>query len=252
MYNESYELMTAAAVKKVDFLKKNPTGYILLSIIAGAFIGLGVMIMSVTGAFASGTPYVKLAMGAVFASALSLVVMAGGELFTGNNMSVFAGFLRKKVPAGDMFRLWVVCFAGNWAGSLLIAGLFLAANIPSDAVGDFMVLSSLAKVSMGPAVLFARAVFCNIMVCLGVWCTFRCKSESGKLIMIFWCILIFVACGGEHTVANMTMLTVGLAKGGIAVSGYFYNILLAAIGNIVGGALCIALPYHLIGKEKNN
>lgn len=80
MYNESYELMTAAAVKKVDFLKKNPTGYILLSIIAGAFIGLVVMIMSVTGAFASGTPYVKLAMGAVFASALSLVVMAGGEL----------------------------------------------------------------------------------------------------------------------------------------------------------------------------
>lgn len=250
MFKDAYEAMTAAAAVKVGYLKKSPAGYVILSAVAGAFIGLGVMIMSVTGAFAQGTPYVKLAMGAVFASALSLVVMAGGELFTGNNMAVFAGWLRGEVKLADMLRLWAVCFLGNWAGSLLIAGLFLAADMPSDAVGDFMVGASVTKTTMAPSVLFARAVFCNIMVCLGVWCTFRCKSESGKLIMIFWCILIFVACGGEHTVANMTMLTVGLAKGGIALSGYFYNILFAAVGNIVGGALCIALPYHLVSKEK--
>lgn len=253
MFKEEYAAMVGAANKKVAFMDNKPAGYMVLSMIAGAFIGLGVMIMSVTGAYAAGTPYVKLMMGAVFASALSLVVMSGGELFTGNNMVIFAGWLRGEVAMGRMLKLWALCFIGNWIGSIAVSLLFVGSAIPVDIVSDFMVNASAGKMALPVGTLLCKAIFCNIMVCLGVWCTFKCRSESGKLIMIFWCILIFVACGGEHTVANMTMLTVGMLKGagtaGITWGGYFYNILVAAIGNIIGGAICIALPYGFVSRD---
>ncbi|WP_434084709.1 formate/nitrite transporter family protein [Lacrimispora xylanisolvens] len=92
-----------------------------------------------------------------------------------------------------------------------------------------------------------------MLVCLAIWCSFRCKSESGKLIMVFWCLFAFITSGYEHSIANMTLLTVGvLSPNGAAVSlsGYFYNILVVTLGNMAGGILFTAVPYYLISGKK--
>ena len=101
--------------------------------------------------------------------------------------------------------------------------------------------------------LITRAVLCNILVCLTVWCPFRLKSETAKLIMIFWCLFIFLTAGFELNVANITLLSsalLGLFKEGLSLGGYFYNILLSTLGNLLGGIWRVALPYYLLSREK--
>lgn len=101
--------------------------------------------------------------------------------------------------------------------------------------------------------LITRAVLCNILVCLAVWCTFPLKSETAKLIMIFWCLFIFLTADFELNVANITLLSsalLGLFKEGLSLGGYFYNILLSTLGNLLGGIWGVALPYYLLSREK--
>ena len=106
--------------------------------------------------------------------------------------------------------------------------------------------------SLPPLVLFLRGILCNVLVCLAVWCGFRCKSDSGKLIMTFWCLYAFFTCGFEHSVANMTVLTLGLlnpAGMAVSLSGYGYNLLWVTLGNIVGAVLFLAIPYGIASKK---
>jgi nitrite transporter NirC len=110
-----------------------------------------------------------------------------------------------------------------------------------------------AKMSIPFWPLLMRGILCNILVCLATWCSFKCKSESAKLIMIFWCLFVFITAGFEHSVANMTLLTIGLfAPDGANVSiiGYIYNIAVVTFGNMIGGAIFLALPYYIISKKK--
>jgi nitrite transporter len=93
------------------------------------------------------------------------------------------------------------------------------------------------------------------LVCLAVWSSYRAKSESGKLIMIFWCLFVFVTAGFEHSIANMTLLTIALLKpfsAAVSIGGYFYNILVVILGNMVGGILLVALPYAAISRQKED
>jgi nitrite transporter NirC len=120
-------------------------------------------------------------------------------------------------------------------------------------VGEFIAATAATKMSVPFFPLLLRGVLCNVLVCLAVWCNFRCKSESGKLIMIFWCLFAFITSSFEHSIANMTLLTVALFapfEAAVSVGGYFYNILVVTLGNMLGGILFIALPYYVISKKK--
>ena len=152
-----------------------------------------------------------------------------------------------------MGKVLAVCMLGNWLGAILLSVLFAATGLTNGALGEYMAASAQAKMNMPVVALIARGVLCNILVCLAVWCTFRLKSETAKLIMIFWCLFIFVAAGFEHSVANMTLLTTALlgpSLDGMNLWGYFYNILLSTLGNLLGGIWGVALPYYLISREK--
>ena len=95
--------------------------------------------------------------------------------------------------------------------------------------------------------------FSAFLVCLAVWCGFKCKSESGKLIMIFWCLFAFITTGFEHSIANMTLLTISLLapmEAAVTIGGYAYNLIVVTLGNMVGGILFVAIPYYLISKKK--
>jgi len=247
VFKEEFTAAANGASAKSRLLKNNPAGYFLLSVLAGMYIGFGVLLVFTLSGALAGSPATKLVMGCCFGVALSLVVIAGAELFTGNNMVMFAGFLRKTVSSGDVIILWIVCWAGNLLGSALLAVLFYGTGLYSGATLDAMTTAAAVKMTAGFIPLLTRGILCNTLVCLAVWCGFRCKSEAGKLIMIFWCLLAFFATGFEHSIANMTLLTLGILDNGgnemITMGGYWFNLLTVTLGNMIGGILLVAIPY---------
>lgn len=248
MFGKEYDALSNAATGKSQLLKKNPFGYLLLSALAGMFIGFGNLLINVEGGLLNGAPYTKIVMGASFGVALSLVVLAGAELFTGNNLVMMSGILKKKVKVSDAIILWIVCWIGNLLGSILLALLFQASGLNTPATATFLSTAAAAKMSAPFGALIARGILCNILVCLAVWCGTKLKSDAGKLIMIWWCLFAFITCGFEHSIANMTQLTVALlAPSGQAVSlaGYVYNLLTVTLGNMIGGILFVAVPYYI-------
>lgn len=253
MFKEEFGAVAKAAAAKVGMLKKNPVGYFILSMLAGVFVGFGVLLAFTIGGLLEGQPHAKIVMGLAFGVALSLVVMAGAELFTGNNLVMTAGIGEKTITFGDAVKLWVVCYLGNWVGSILLAVVFTSTGLVTGAVGEFIAAGAETKMGLPVMALFTRGILCNMLVCLAVWCATKCKSESGKLIMIFWCLFAFITTGFEHSIANMTLLTIGLIEPfekAVSMGGYFYNILVVSLGNMVGGILFVALPYYIASRKK--
>lgn len=254
MFSEDYTAAANAAAAKAALLRRNPGGYVVLSVLAGMFIGFGVLLVFTLSGAMAGSPFTKLVMGSTFAVALSLVVCAGAELFTGNNMVMTAGLLRKTVTSAEVFRLWAVCWLGNLAGSVLLAAIYSATGLYSGAALAAMTDAAAAKMTAGFVPLLTRGILCNTLVCLAVWCGFRSRSEAGRLIMVFWCILAFFATGFEHSIANMTLLTLALINNGgneaVSFGGWCFNLLTVTIGNMIGAVLFVALPYHFASAER--
>lgn len=253
MFKDEYQAVCNGGVAKLNLMKNNPVGYFVSAMVAGMFISFGSFVAFVIGCVINGADaacWTKVVQAVAFASALSLVVMAGAELFTGNNFVMGAASLRKKVSWGDSCKLWGFCWIGNLVGSLLSVLAFKLSGIPTGDTAAYFAKISEGKIALGPVELLARAILCNILVCLAVWCATKLKTESGKLIMVFWCIIVFMICGFEHSIANMSIEGVALFNGDIAIGGYLYSVILATVGNMIGGIVFVALPYHLISKEK--
>lgn len=134
MYQDEFSAMTNAAAAKVGLLKKNPLGYFLMSMLAGAYIGFGILLIFTESGLMAGNPAAKIVMGASFCVALSLVIIAGAELFTGNTMVMTAGVLEGKISAAELLKLWCVCWLGNVAGSVLALPALLRER-PADRCG---------------------------------------------------------------------------------------------------------------------
>jgi nitrite transporter NirC len=253
LFNDEITAVSNAAKAKDNLLANNPAGYILASVLGGIFIGLGALLAFTAGGLLTGNPFARILMGCVFGGALSLVVIAGGELFTGNIFVMTAGFAKKTVSAGACFKIWALSYFGNMIGSIILAVIFVCCGLAAGGVGDFISGASTAKMSIPPLALICRGVLCNILVCLAVWCSFRCKSETAKLIMIFWCLLALMTTGYEHCVVNMTVLSVSLlspaAGAVVSLGGWIYNIALSTLGNMIGGIIFVALPYSVISRQ---
>lgn len=251
MIGGSLVVVAEAARGKAVHLETRPLGYLVLSLLAGIYVGFGIVLIFAVGAplLAAGSAAAKLAMGASFGIALSLVVFAGAELFTGNNMVMTVGWLRRTVSARALLAVWLVSLLGNLLGSLALAWLVarsgVLAGAPHREVIERVVVG---KMSLAVTPLFVRGMLCNWLVCLAVWCALRANSEAGKLVMIFWCLFAFIGAGFEHSVANMTLLGVGLFQAhGPAVSwaGFVHNLVPVTLGNVVGGALFVGAAYWL-------
>lgn len=255
MTDSTVTTAAAAARQKYDYLKANPLGYLVLSALAGAYVGFGIVLIFAIGAplSAAGSPFVKVVMGASFGVALSLVVFAGSELFTGNNMVMTVGVLRRTVGPNAVAAIWVLSFLGNLAGSLLLAWLVAR----SGALGGapqlaFIQKTAETKMHLPTGELFFRGLLCNWLVCLAVWSAMRATSEAGKLIMIFWCLFAFIGAGFEHSVANMTLLGIALFQDhGAAVGwdGFVHNLVPVTLGNIAGGAVFVGGLYWLSNER---
>jgi nitrite transporter len=249
MTEATIESATAAAEAKAVYLRENPLGYLVLALLAGTYIGFGIVLIFAIGAplLAANSPAAKLAMGASFGIALALVIFAGSELFTGNTMVMTIGLLRGRSSPLDLALVWLFSFAGNLLGGLLLAWIVARTGVLGAAPHLAVIQSAVAaKMHLSFGVAFWRGVLCNWLVCLAVWTAMRTTSDAGKLIMIFWCLFAFIAAGFEHSVANMTLLAIGLLQSHpatITVAGMVRNLVPVTLGNIVGGGLFVGGAY---------
>jgi len=251
MYKTEMQKISDTSETKIAFMKKSPLSYILLSALAGIYLGFGiVLIFSISGpiAAAGGGAYLNLIMGTTFGIALSLVIFAGSELFTGNNMVFAISSLEKRVGLGPIILLFVMCFIGNYLGSAFLAWLVVKGGSLPEASNQLILKVSAMKMALDPQEAFIRGILCNWLVCLAVWISLRAKEETARLIMIFWCLFAFIGSGFEHSIANQTLLSMAmfLPHGPeISIAGFAHNQLFVALGNLVGGGAFVGAVYWL-------
>ena len=243
----------------------------LLAVIAGAFIALG-GVGSSTAAVGVEPAIGKLISGCIFPGGLTMVLLAGSELFTGNCM-LSIPLLEKEIKFTGMLKNLVVVYLGNMVGGLLVAASMTYTghySLYNNAMAVSMLSTAAAKcvIPFGQAVV--KGIFCNFLVCLAVWVSFAAKDVAGKIIGLFFPIMIFVICGFEHCVANMYYIGAGLFAKGVpayaeaaAAAGVnleaitwsnflITNLVPVTIGNIIGGSICVGAAYWFLYLKKSS
>ena len=222
-----------------------------LAVLAGAFISLGALFfLVVTSNTGLGFGVTRLIGGLAFSLGLVLVVVAGAELFTGNNLIAMA-WAGGHVGTGAVLRNWLLVYAANVAGCLGTVGLAVMADTASlggGAVGQTALAVAGAKAALPWPEAFARGVLCNALVCLAVWLTLGGRSVTDKILAILFPITAFVAMGFEHSIANWFFLPYGWWLGGDTVvppTAALVNLAVVTAGNVVGGTLLVAGVYWL-------
>jgi formate/nitrite transporter len=247
----------------------------VLAVLAGAFIAMGAVFATTVTAGGAALPYgvARLLGGLAFSLGLILVVVAGAELFTGNNLIVMA-WAGRKVSTAHLLRNWAIVYAGNFVGAIGTAGLLFVSKqytFGEGAVGEQALATATAKTGLGFVQAIALGALCNALVCLAVWLAYSARSVADKILAIVPPIAAFVAAGFEHSVANMYFIPMGLlvktndafvaAHPVIGLShltwGRFLyaNLLPVTVGNVIGGALMVGAVYwfvYLRGQEEED
>jgi formate transporter len=197
-----------------------------------------------------------------FSLGLILVVVAGAELFTGNNLLVMA-WASHRLTTQELLRNWLVVYLANFAGALGLVGLVYLSNysqMNGAAVATQAVKIAAAKAALPFAEAFFKGVLCNILVCLAIWLALAGRSIVDKICAIVFPISAFVAAGFEHSVANMYFIPLGiLLKDRVPASAaeqlnwtaLWTNLLPVTLGNIAGGSVLVALVYYFIYQRGN-
>ncbi len=223
----------------------------VLAVLAGAFISIGALffIVVITGSTAGFGP-TRVLGGISFSVGLILVVIAGAELFTGNNLIAMA-WATKLISTRDVLRNWLISYIGNVIGCTGTVLFALWANVGilgGGAVGTTAVQIAKAKAELSLAEAFSRGILCNALVCLAIWIAMGGRSVTDKILAIVFPITAFVVIGLEHSIANWFLLPLGIAldsQNVIPVYGVVMNILAVTAGNMVGGTLLVAGVYWI-------
>lgn len=237
---------------------------ILLGILAGAFIAIGGASSNVAVHSLSDVGLARTLAGVIFPVGLMMIVLVGGELFTGNCL-IIMGVLDKKVTWLQMARNLCIVYLSNLVGSLIIDALIFYSgqyDYTSGLLGAYTIKVALAKATISPLKGFTSGIMCNILVCVAILAAAAAKDATGKIWAIFFPILAFVASGYEHCVANMYYIPAGMfaasnpayvAKAeeaygittqqceALSVGGMIQNLIPVTLGNIVGGSLCLGV-----------
>lgn len=254
MYEDTLTDVGDAAATKARIASDRLGAYLVHSAMAGAYVGFGIVLIFAFGTplAAAGSPFTGLVMAATFGVALSLVIVAGSDLFTGNTMIMTVGALRGQSNWADLARVWGWSWVGNLVGSGLLAVLAVTAGT-FDGDPSLVLEIAAGKMTAGPLTLFAKAVLCNWLVVLAVWSAFKVENEAARLLMVWWCLLAFIGSGFEHSVANMTLLSMAnLLPHGSAVSwtGMAYNLSVVTVGNVVSGSIAMGVGYWFVAGEE--
>ncbi|WP_337403512.1 formate/nitrite transporter family protein [Suilimivivens sp.] len=227
---------------------------LVLGIFAGIYIGFAGIASTTASATIENPSVARLLSACVFPAGMAMVLIAGSELFTGNNLIIIS-LLEKKIKLTEMLKNWFFVFAGNFIGASFVAVMVVYAGIPGlydGRLAEKMVAAALTRVNQTFPEAFARGVLCNILVCVAVWGAFAAKKVSGKLLMSFWPVMLFVLCGFEHSIADiyfgvsglLTMTKYGVSGDALTLASLLLkNLLPVTLGNIAGGAGIVGCGY---------
>jgi formate/nitrite transporter len=240
----------------------------MLAILAGSFIALGAEFFTIS-TFDSNLSigFTRLIGGATFSLGLILVIVAGAELFTGNNL-IMMGIASGVVTYKQLLKNWSVSYLGNFIGSISMVFLMYFTNLwkmKDNLLGASSVIIAAGKVNLTFVEGFTRGILCNALVCLAVWLCFSARTVVSKILAIIFPITAFVASGFEHSIANMYFIPMGMLLknnqdvlaevlkvnpdiilSNLNISGFLGNLLSVTIGNIIGGAVMVGIVYWLI------
>ena len=246
MYQETIEKCAANASRIKNTARENPLSFWIGSLMAGAYVGLGIILIFTLGNLID-PAFRPLVMGATFGIALTLVIIAGAELYTGHTMFLTFGIKTGRLNTVQATSILLQSWTGNLIGSITVAYLFYLGGggqiLPVD--GSLVHKVALAKTTAPALVLFAKGILCNWLVCLAIW---MCQRVDGaaKFIAIWWCLLAFIASGYEHSIANMTLFALswfGAHTPEYTLGGIGYNLWWVTLGNTVSGVLFMGLGY---------
>ena len=240
-------LQTVAVAKATAKLRK----LFIMGFMAGAFIAFAAVASTIASMNLLAHPETfglgKLISGAVFTAGLIMVVLGGAELFTGNSL-MLTGLLAHKITPRQLLRNWTVVYLANFLGGLFVAGMIALAGSFAMNGGLFGITASNianTKVGLGFFQALILGILCNLLVCLAVWLAATAKSVPGKVLAIFFPIMLFIVSGFEHSIANMYYIPAGFfASGNYDWWGMLGNLVPVTLGNIIGGGLFVAGAYH--------
>ena len=235
-----------------------------LGVLAGGFIGLGAMFFTLVVSDGNlSFAIARVLGGVVFSLGLILVIVAGAELFTGNNLLVMAT-VAGRISASRCLQNLMVIYVANLIGAVGLAGLVALSNhwqMGSSAVGKTALGIAAAKCALPFGEAFFKGVLCNVLVCLAVWLAMAGRTVTDKVLAIVFPITAFVACGFEHSVANMYFIPLGVFLQDQAIAtetanlaslgwvGFARNLLPVTLGNLVGGAGMVGLVYWIVYRR---
>lgn len=252
MSTKEVEMMAHAAFNKAKLCNEQFGKFFIRAIMAGFFIVVATILSNVSAAVLYPTypQFGKLLGSFLFSIAIVLIVFIGGELFTGNNMTMAMGAYNRECSISDVIKVWAVSYIGNFIGAFLLSAIFIGSGASHQILVDYYNSFVQAKLAAAPVQLVLRGMMCNFMVCLAVLTGTRMKSESGKLIVMFCVIMAFVVAGFEHCIANMGTFSIAyMLLGGLDMGLVAKSMIFVTIGNILGGAVLLALPLKLMSTE---
>ena len=224
------------------------------------FIGFAGIASTTASATIASASVARLVSACVFPAGMAMVLVAGSELFTGNNLIIIS-VLQKKATVAGMLKNWFFVFLGNFIGAGFVAVMVVYSHVPdlyNGLLAQKVVAAAMSRINQSFSEAFMRGVLCNILVCIAVWAAFAAKRVSGKLLMSFWPVMLFVLCGFEHSIADIYFGIAGIAAAGeygIAAAGLNFgsfllkNLLPVTLGNIVGGAGIVGIGYWLVYRR---
>ncbi|TCO75252.1 formate/nitrite transporter family protein [Marinisporobacter balticus] len=273
------EIATATVQTGIKKTRLSMLSQLILGILAGSFIAFASegSNMAAFNLFAKPETYGlgKVLAGSIFGTGLMLVLLAGGELFTGNTLIIIS-VLEGEVSIRDMLKNWVTVYIGNFIGSLFIAFMIVQSGLLSsgaDVLGGVTIKIASYKVALPFLSALYLGIMANWLVCLAVWLAYGTKSMIGKIFGIFFPIWLFITSGFEHSIANMYYVPAGIlakANSSWAAASHLSpeklanlnwttfitnNLIPVTIGNIIGGALFVGTVYwfvYLQGEENKS
>lgn len=246
--------VAAAGAGKAALSKSDPSRYLARAAMAGAFIFVGALLSCLSAAwfYADQLPVAKLLGALTFSAALILIVLLGGELFTGTNLVMGVSLYEGTASPLAALRVWAMAYAGNFLGIFVLCLLLVGSGACKDLLSSYLALTVPGKLAAPWYGLLLKGVLCNFLVCIGVFGGFKLKSETGKTIAITLAITTFVLAGFEHSVANMAYFSLyTLYYGAFLLPGMLWNMLWVTLGNLLGGAVLLGLPLWLAAEKPN-
>ncbi|GKU77746.1 formate/nitrite transporter family protein [Paenibacillus sp. L3-i20] len=242
------------ALKKLRTYQQSIWRYLSRAILAGMFIGFGVIVAFKSGSLfhLEQSPFTYPVAALMFGSAIILISYGGGDLFTGNTFYYSYAALRKKMSWSDTWKLWILSYGGNLIGAAVFAFLIWMTGLFADpSVNSFLFEVAEKKIHAPTIQLFFRAILCNWLVCLAFFVPMTLKGDGAKMFAMMLFVFCFFISGYEHSIANLSTFAIALVldqPNTISLDGILHNLIPVTLGNLIGGGLFMAVMYYYVNK----